>query len=307
MKGVAEAPGKVIISGEHFVVHGAAALAAAIERKVRVEATRSDRLSVSAPGRDPQTLRPVRRVVQSLYDEMGVEPRVSLSISSNLSPGSGLGSSAAAMVAMVGAASALEGWGLGPTRLAEAALVGERIVHGNPSGIDTAASAMGGVIAFTKGEEPLAVALPNPMPLLVVYSGARRPTGKLINRVGEARAEHPSLFAGLCEAASLVSGLCAEALEKGDARDLGRLMTYSHAVLARVGASTPALDGLVDLCLSLGCLGAKLTGAGGGGSVLAVPPTDTAQAQEIASRIRKKGFDAFITRVPARGVRTWRE
>ncbi len=85
---------------------------------------------------------------------------------------------------------------------------------------------------------------------------------------------YPSLFASLCESATLVSGLCAEALVKGDPSSLGKLMTYSHAVLARAGASNKRLDQLVDLCLGSGCLGAKLTGAGGGGSVVAVPPAD---------------------------------
>lgn len=307
MKGVAEAPGKVIVSGEHFVVHGAEAVAAAIERKVRAEATRSDRLLLSAPVSGPLALGPARKVVESLYASMGAEPRVSISVSSTLAPGAGLGSSAAAMVAVAGAASALEGWGLEGMRLAEAGLVGERLVHGNPSGIDTAASAMGGVIAFRRGEPPRALRLGSPLALLVVYSGARRSTGALIKRVGEERASHPSLFGGLCEGASMVSGLCEDALGDGDARALGLLMTYSHAVLGRVGASTAALDGLVDLCLSLGCLGAKLTGAGGGGSVLAVPPPGRAAAEGVVSKLRSRGYDAFLTRVPAAGARAWRE
>ena len=63
---------------------------------------------------------------------------------------------------------------------------------------------------------------------------------------------------------------------------LGALMTYNHAVLSRAGASNGALDGLVDLCLGLGCLGAKLTGAGGGGSVVAVPPTSPDEAKRIS-------------------------
>jgi mevalonate kinase len=84
-------------------------------------------------------------------------------------------------------------------------------------------------------------------------------------------------------------------------------MTYSHAVLARAGASNKRLDELVDLCLSSGCLGAKLTGAGGGGSVLAVPPRDPGEAEAVARKLRKGGYDTFFTKLPAGGARSWTE
>jgi mevalonate kinase len=307
MKGVAEAPGKVIISGEHFVVHGATALAAAIERKVRVEATRSDRLTIASDLRDPDALKPARRVVDSLYKSKKAGPRVSISISSQLPGGAGLGSSAATMVAVAGAVSALEGWGLDGAALSRAGEAGERLVHGNPSGIDAAASAFGGVILFKRGEEPRKVELPSPVTLLVAFSGRRRNTGRLVRRVTGMKETYPSLFESLCESATLVSGLCADALVKGDAATLGRLMTYAHAVLARAGASNRRLDQLVDLCLSLGCLGAKLTGAGGGGSVLAVPPPREEEAAAVVKRLAASGYDAFFTRIPTAGARAWTE
>jgi mevalonate kinase len=117
----------------------------------------------------------------------------------------------------------------------------------------------------------------------------------------------PSLFANLCESATLVSGLCADALKSGDTEVLGRLMTYSHAVLARAGASNRRLDGLVDSCLRSGCLGAKLTGAGGGGSVIAVPPPDPREAEAIAEELTNEGYDTFFTKIPSEGARAWTE
>jgi mevalonate kinase len=304
---VAEAPGKVIISGEHFVVHGATALAAAIERKVRVEATRGDRLSIASDLRDPDAFKPAKKVVESLYRAKGAQPRVSISITSALAEGAGLGSSAATMVAVAGATSALEGWALDEASLARAGEAGERLVHGNPSGIDAAASAMGGVIVFKRGEAPRRVELPAPVTLLVAFSGRRRNTGRLVRRVAGMKEVYPSLFASLCESATLVSGLCADALVKGDTASLGRLLTYSHAVLARAGASNKRLDQLVDLCLGLGCLGAKLTGAGGGGSVLAVPPSDPDEAAAAARKLAEAGYDTFFTRIPTTGAKAWTE
>ena len=118
---------------------------------------------------------------------------------------------------------------------------------------------------------------------------------------------YPSLFAGLCESATMVTSLCSEALTRGDVATLGQLMTYSHAVLARAGASNKRLDTLVDLCMSSGCLGAKLTGAGGGGSVLAVPPPDPTDARAVAEGLSAKGYTSFLTRIPTGGVKSWTE
>jgi len=289
------------------VVHGATAIAAAIERKVRVEATRSARLTIDSRLRDPKELLPAKKVVESLYRARKAEPRVSISITSTLADGAGLGSSAATMIAIAAATSALEGWGLDRAALVSAGDAGERLVHGNPSGIDATTSAMGGVILFKRGEEPRRVELPAPVTLMVAFSGRRRNTGRLITRVAGMKETYPSLFTSLCESATMVSGLCAEALVKGDSPALGRLMTYSHAVLARAGASNRRLDQLVDLCLSSGCLGAKLTGAGGGGSVLAVPPPDENDARAVAEKLTKRGYDTFFTKIPTAGARAWTE
>jgi len=257
--------------------------------------------------RDPDALRPARKVVGSLYRSRKAEPRVSISITSSLTEGAGLGSSAATMVAIAGATGALEGWGLDETALVKAGEVGEKLVHGNPSGIDATVSATGGVVLFKRGEAPRRVELPAPVTLLVAFSGARRNTGRLVSKVTGMKEIYPSLFASLCDSATLVSGLCAEALVKGDAASLGRLLTYSHAVLARAGASNKRLDQLVDLCLGSGCLGAKLTGAGGGGSVLAVPPPDAEEARSVAERLTKRGYDSFFTKIPTAGARAWTE
>lgn len=289
------------------MVHGATAIAAAIEKRVRVEATRSHRLVVSSSLSDAAALKPARKVIESLYRARNVEPRVSITITSELAEGSGLGSSAATMVAVAGAIGALEGWGLDHGSLARAGDAGERLVHGNPSGIDAMTSAMGGVILFTKGREPRKIELKAPVTLLVASSGRKRSTGRLIKRVAGMKETYPSLFASLCESATLVSGLCAEALLKGDRSSLGKLMTYNHAVLASAGASNKRLDHLVDLCLGAGCLGAKLTGAGGGGSVVAIPPTDPKQRSEVVEKLKRDGHESFLTEIPAAGARAWTE
>ena len=207
------------------------------------------------------------------------------------------------MVATVAAVNRLEGWNLDANSIIETSMLGERLVHGKPSGVDVAASVFGGVLEFRMGAEPWQVPLEKPAKFLVVYSGKRRRTGRLISRVSSMKEKYPGLFSKLCESATLITELATERLITGRLEDLGKIMTYNHAVLGMVGASNEQLDRLVDLCLQSGCLGAKLTGAGGGGSVLAVAPRGDEKA--VASRISNKGFQAFVTEVPSGGVRVW--
>jgi mevalonate kinase len=238
-----------------------------------------------------------------MYRERSQRPRVRVAISSGLPTGAGLGSSASTMVATVAAVSRLEGWSMDLVSVVDTAMLGERLVHGKPSGIDVAVSAFGGVLQFRVGEEPRKLDLPAPVKLLVVYSGERRSSKRLISKVSSMKGVYPHLFSRLCDSASLVTELATGALLEGRLEDLGRLMTYNHAVLGMVGASNPKLDGLVDLCLGYGCLGAKLTGAGGGGSVLGVPPRGGEKL--VTARLVRRGLRAFLSEVPSGGVKVW--
>jgi mevalonate kinase len=307
LKAFAEAPGKVIISGEHFVVHGATALVAAIGRGTKVEASRGEGLTLETPINKNRAagsaLLPVEKVVTEMYRERSLEPRVRLRMSTSLPTGAGLGSSASSMVATVAAVNRLEGWNMDANSLIETSMLGERLVHGKPSGVDVAASVFGGLMEFRMGAEPRQVPLEKPAKFVVVYSGKRRNSGRLISKVSSMKELYPALFSKLCESASLVTELSTERLVTGRMEELGRIMTYNHAVLAMVGASNEQLDKLVDLCLREGCLGAKLTGAGGGGSVLALAPGGEESA--VAARIGRRGFEAFVTEVPIGGVRVW--
>jgi mevalonate kinase len=207
------------------------------------------------------------------------------------------------MVATVAAVSRLEGWNLDLNSVVETAMLGERLVHGRPSGIDVAISALGGLIQFRVGEEPKRIELPRPVRLLVVYSGERRSSRRLISKVSAMKNDYPHLFAKLCESASLITALATDRLLDGRLEEVGRLLTYNHAVLGMVGASNGRLDRLVDACLECGCYGAKLTGAGGGGSIIGVVPRG--EEESVAGRLTGRGFRSFLTEIPSEGVKVW--
>jgi len=308
LKALAEAPCKVIITGEHFVVHGAWALASAVERRVRVEATEAEEMAVESD-RFPDSkdtsriLSPVAKVVTKMAEDLNFRPSFHFKITSKIPESEGLGSSAATMVAVASALAKLRRVELSPTEVARYAMMGEREVHGNPSGVDPNICAMGGVILYKMGEEPRRVRFAGTRRLLVVHSGEKRSTKVLIDRVSSMKQRYPGLFAGITNSASFVSELASTRLVNGDMNDLGRLLTYNHAVLSTVGASNPPLDKLVDLLLSLGCYGAKLTGAGGGGSVIAIPREGSTDA--LMAELKKRGYESFQTIVPCDGVKSW--
>jgi mevalonate kinase len=307
MRAFAEAPAKAIITGEHFVVHGGWALAAALPREVRVMVEEAPAFGVTSDKFHTESpeLRPVARVVDALSKEFSVSPRIRVSIISKIPEGAGLGSSASTLVAVTSAVSRLYSLGLGVEEIVRFSMVGERDVHGRPSGIDPTVCARGGVLLFRTGSRPKNVSFDGPRTLIVSYSGVNRSTRGQIGHVARMKERFPSFFSMLTDSISSLSLDAAERLEGGDMKSLGGLLTINHAALGSLGVSNEVLDGMVDTLAAMGSYGAKLTGAGGGGSVIAVAPE--AKEKSIVSGLSARGFETFSARIPAKGVKSWLE
>jgi mevalonate kinase len=307
MRAVAEAPAKAIITGEHFVVHGAWALAAALPIRTRVTIERGDSIELisdSFPPKSPE-LEPARRVVEAVCKELSVAPRVKVKIASGIPHGAGLGSSASAMVAISSALAKFHSQSLGTKKLLALSMVGETEVHGRPSGIDPTICAVGGVILFRRGSRARRVTLEGPRRLLISLTGRTRSTKAQVSRVSELKEADPAAFRDMAESVSDLSLMASKRLASGDMRGLGRLLSSNQKILREVGVSTPLLDRLVEEAVALGAYGAKLTGAGGGGSAVAVFPT--AKEKRIVSGLVARGFETFPFRVPVPGVASWLE
>jgi len=308
VRAIAEAPGKAIITGEHFVVHGAWALAAAVPRKVRVTVESSTKFEVISDlfrrGESPELL-PVSHVVEGMAREFSLKPTVRVTITSAVPGGAGLGSSAATMVAVAAAFSKLNSVGLKVDELVDCAMAGEWSVHGKPSGVDPAVCARGGVILFRTGAAPKKVSFDGTRSLILSYSGLNRSTRGQIGHVTRMKDRYPGMFERLAGGIGDLSLRASEMLQGGDLNGLGTLLTVNHAALMSLGVSNETLDGMVDLLLTMGCYGAKLTGAGGGGSVLAVAPEG--KEKSIVSGLSARGFETFRVEIPVEGVRSWLE
>lgn len=288
--GSASASGKVILLGEHVVVHGHPAIVAGLGRGVRVCLTPGSRAFADAR---------LEQAVELAARLAGVEPHgFAVEIDGDLPVGMGLGSSAALAVALLRAFADAAGTTPSAADVAKGAHEIERLFHGTPSGVDSTAAAHGGVLWFEAGPPPRheRVVIGRPLPLLVVLSRTTHATAQTVGSLRERAAAAPEVYHPVFGAIASLVRTARTALEQDDRPRLGALMTMNHRLLHACGVSTPELDALVDTCLAAGALGAKLTGAGGGGAVIALPPDDGAA---LAAALADAGYEAFLVHVGA--------
>ncbi|NIC00403.1 mevalonate kinase [Halobacterium sp. R2-5] len=326
MTTTSSAPGKVYLFGEHAVVYGEPAVPCAIERRARVTVTArdDDRVRVSSPdlsldgftveygtGSDAQpdvdvpaslveaAMGYVEEALAQARDAAG-EPDAGfdVEIESEIPLGAGLGSSAAVAVAGIDAATRELGVALDPEAVAERAYRVEHAVQdGEASRADTFCSAMGGAVRV-EGDDCRTIDAPD-LPFVVGYDGASHDTGELVAGVRGLREEY-DFAADTVEAIGDLVREGEDALAAGDLDALGRLMDFNHGLLSALGVSARSLDNLVWAARDGGALGAKLTGAGGGGCIVAL---DEGEGVETALSLTPDCAQSFRAELATEGVR----
>jgi len=290
--------GKVILLGEHAVVYGHSALAGALARGVTATAARGrGATTLAVPAWDAYVTTaddtPMAAALRDLVEGVaGSDAAFDLSATAQLPPGAGLGSSAALAVAVTRALAGAIGRELSADDVERIANRAERHFHDNPSGIDVALATRGGLGVFRRGTG-LAQLRCSTIRLAIGLSGEPRSTGdmvRIVARAADSSEDSRRDLRMLGEAAD--TGVLA--IERGELPALGGLFDEAHERLARLGVSTPTLDRLVATAREAGALGAKLTGAGGGGAVIALAPDREAA---IVDAWRSAGFEAFISEV----------
>jgi mevalonate kinase len=301
------ASGKVILAGEHAVVYGVPALAVGIDRGARATARpllprERARLAVPTWGievsEDGDEM--LSRAFRSLLNEhrqsasSRKESAFSVEAFADLPPGGGLGCSAAVGVAIARA--------VDPTADIEGiqrlAMAWERVFHGNPSGIDAACSARGGAIWFRKGEQPRPVRVARELHLCIGHSGIASSTKSMVESVAKQREKRPEVVEKAFSGIAAVVENARLALEAGDVVALGKLLDMNQMLLGGLLLSTEEVETLCRVARGAGALGAKLTGAGGGGCVVALV-SDEARGNAVVQAWDKAGYFGFHTRVAA--------
>ncbi|MCP4808503.1 MAG: mevalonate kinase [Proteobacteria bacterium] len=278
----ASAPGKLIVLGEHSVVYGHRAIAASVSRRTTVDLTASP-----GPTRLADSDIVDDRLLRALRATLPAEGWA-VSIRTDLPVGRGMGSSASLSIALLRLRARFEGIEPDFAWLHAEGFALERIFHGDPSGIDHAVSALEGAVVYQRGEAPQPLAM-TPMKVVVLDSGSAGNTAELVAGVA---ARRPGIEPALDRLGELVE-LAIGSLD--DPLALGEAMDEAHALLVQIGVSTPILDDLVALARDHGATGAKLSGAGGGGVVMALCPDG---GIELLRAAEARGIPAFLCTLP---------
>lgn len=265
------ANGKVILLGEHAVVYGVPAIAAGIERGVEASARSAESSSLRIGDRSatPDDDTELGRAFGALLTSLAAS-RVAVEATLELPPGSGLGASAALAVAIARAVLVASGSTQDSTRVLAAAAAWEGVYHGNPSGIDAAAAAHVGCLLFDKQNGPRPIALGRDLVLAIGLAGPPASTKLMVDGVARLRERRPAVVDKALEGIRALVGNAKLCLEAGDLPGLGSLMNYNQMLLSGLFVSTEGIERCCGLARDAGALGAKLTGSGGGGAVVAL-------------------------------------
>jgi hydroxymethylglutaryl-CoA reductase len=282
------APGKVILLGEHAVVYGRAALAAAIDRRIEVRLAPAPSCGRLVDARLAQAIERAAMLLGVRATGVGME------IITDLPAAVGLGSSAALSVALLRALADSAARQLDDVALCACAFEMEKLFHGFPSGIDNTIVTHGGLIRFKQGTASLRLLPAQPLPLVIALGRAPRRTQQTVAALRARWERSPKRYECLFDEVERLVTVSKAAITDGDFETLGAAMDANHGVLRALGVSTDELDGLVTLARAHGALGAKLTGGGGGGAVVCLCTTGR---EELTAAFSNAGYRAFATTV----------
>jgi mevalonate kinase len=302
--------GKTILFGEHFVVHGVPGIASAVDSVADAEVKKAAKgINVTdertgakgyAQKKKLQQLESIERMLKA----MNMDPeKVSMDIllGGNLPGFSGLGASAASCVAIARAIADEYGLDFSDEQINDIAYEAEKAYAGNPSGIDNTAATFGGLIWFAKNlsDGPNTIEQLNirePVEIVIGNTGIVANTKAMVAGVGERKKQNPEKYNAIFSQAADLAHKGRKALDDFDLKQVGILMNENHFLLQEIEVSCRELDYLVDLARKKGAFGAKMTGGGGGGCMLALTPGKVLQGK-VASAIEDECFEVLRTKI----------
>jgi mevalonate kinase len=301
--------GKVILFGEHFVVHGVPGIVSAIDSstdaivtKAKSGLTIKDERKTAKGYSEEKRLQQIESIERMLI-AMNLDSKIPLDIwiGGSLPGFSGLGASAASSVAIARAINEEFCLNLSTERINQIAYEAEIAYAGNPSGIDNTAATYGGLMWFKKNPaggqdlvEPLKIQAP--IEIVICSTGKVANTKAMVEGVAERKKANPTKYTALFKQAENLAVAGRKALEAGKLAEVGELMNKNHEALQEIGVSSKELDHLVDVARKQGAIGAKLTGGGGGGCLVALTPGKALQ-EKVVNAFNAEGLEYLATKI----------
>jgi mevalonate kinase len=302
--------GKAILFNEHFVVYGIPSIVSAIGKytvskieeipqsgwKINDNRKATPRYKEDKIDQQKDSIDRILKKLDVDLSKKGIE----ITLEGSLYCASGVGASAASCVAIARALSDHFDLNLSDEEINEAAYEGEKGYHGTPSGIDNTASTFGGLIWFERADEVKMdkISIANPIEIVLGNTGKVANTSAAVAGVRERKEKNPDKYKEIFNRAENIAYLAKNALLNEDLTELGKLMNENHKLLQQIEVSSKELDFLVKLARDQGALGAKLTGGGLGGNILALTPGRDLQ-DDVANAIEKEGFQTVKTVIGA--------
>lgn len=302
------APGKIILFGEHAVVYGRPALAVPVTQvhaDVDISDSNSAGIWIDAPDIDLHaelnTLpsdHPIAAVIHNLFflSRVSPFPTINIKITSTIPVASGLGSGAAVTVALTRALSTHINYAMTDEQVNAFAYEIEKLHHGTPSGIDNTVITYAKPVYFVKGQAIETFKVGQPFTIVIGDTGISAPTKESVGDVRKLWEADKTKWEGLFDKVGELVKEARNSIESGKTKELGMLMNQNHKVLQELTVSSPELDKLVSAARTAGALGAKLSGGGRGGNMIAL--VEPSQAEAVAQSLRDTGAkNTIITQV----------
>jgi mevalonate kinase len=302
--------GKTILFNEHFVVHGVPGIVSAIDSVADAEVKKIGKgLTVEDTRKGAKGYAEKKRLqqmesIERMLKALSIDPKqasLRIWLGGNLPGFSGIGASAASSVAIARAIAEEFELDLSDEKINDVAYEAEKSYAGTPSGIDNTAATFGGLIWFKRnlsgGRNTMErLNIREPVEVVIGNTGIVADTKAMVAGVGERKKKYPKKYDTLFKQAEELAFTARKTLERFDLRKVGELMNKNHRLLQEIEVSCKELDYLVKLAREQGAFGAKLTGGGGGGCMLALTPGKDLQ-DAIASAIEQQGFKVLKTKI----------
>lgn len=302
--------GKTILFGEHFVVYGLPAIAAALSdyTEAIVEKGKKNLEFIDerpeTPGYKETKKDEIKRQLDALIKHFNIDLEktpLKIILKGNLTCASGIGASAALAASIARALNEFLNLKLNDEQINKAAFIAEEAGSGTPSGIDNTCAVYGGFITFEKnltgGTNKInRLKVKKPVEIVLANSGITQETKKVVEDVKTFKEKKTKEFENISNEYKKIYSKAINALKKEDWKTIGTLMNENHQLLRKITVSCDELDEMQEIALKAGALGAKLTGTGRGGLLIALTPTKKIQ-EEVIKKLEEKGFKCQKTRI----------